>query len=354
MSLKQIARSAGTSVSTVSRVLNNPNHHCHNEGLEEHIWQLASKYQYTPNTFARNLRKRIVDTTVAYTVDIFLTRFDSMDQDAFFRELFQCIKEELISTNCILGDMLTAADIATLGQSSKAGVHIPYKSSGNAYVSYIPQKENTGLIILGKCPANLIPILKKRYRCIAGIDRNPTEYEYDEVVCNGATAASKAIEYLISLGHKSIAYIGDCSYESRYIGYYSTLLNHQIPLNHMNVFPTDQTMEGGIQAMQAILQSANRPSAIFCANDVTALGVFKALKSSRKKGYTPSIISIDNIVESEKTEPMLTTIDIPKKEMAHMAVALLLDRKKGTHKETVRVELPCCLVERDSCSYYMN
>ncbi len=353
MSLKQIAQSAGTSVSTVSRVLNNPNHRCHNEGLEEHIWRLASKYQYTPNTFARNLRKRTSDTAVAYQVDIFLTRFDSMDQDAFFREMFQFIKEELIGNSCVLGDVLTAADIMTLDRGA-AGVHIPYKSGSSAYVSYVPQKENTGLIILGKCPANLIPILKKRYRCIAGIDRNPTEYEYDEVVCNGATAASRAIEYLISLGHRNIAYIGDCSYESRYIGYYSTLLNHQIPLNHMNVYPTDQTMEGGIQAMTSILSSTSRPSAIFCANDVTALGVMKALKSSRKKGYAPSIISIDNIEESEKTEPMLTTIDIPKKEMAHMAVTLLLDRHKGTHKETVRVELPCRLIERDSCSYYMN
>lgn len=324
MSLKQIAKSAGTSVSTVSRVLNNPNHRCHDEGLEDHIWRLASKYQYTPNTFAQNLRKRTVDTSVSYTVDIFLARPNVLDQDAFFWELFQHIKEELVANHCVLGDVHTATDI-------------------------IPQKENTGLIILGKCPADWISILKERYACIAGINHNPTEYEYDEVICNGATAAGKAVEHLIALGHRDIAYIGDCSHESRYVGYYSSLFKHQIPLNHGNVYPTDQTMETAVLAMKELLRSDNRPTAIFCANDTTALGVYKALRASRQKDYSPSVISIDNIAEAKKHEPALTTIDISKKEMAHMAVSLLLDRQKGTHKDTVRVELPCRLIERHSC-----
>ena len=352
MSLKQIAKSAGTSVSTVSRVLNNPGHRCHNEGLEEHIWRLASKYQYTPNTFARNLRKRTSDVAVAYKVDILLTRFDSMEQDAFFRELFQCIKEELIATNCILGDVHTSADIMSLWQSRTSTVHIPYKSAANTYDPFFSQMENTGLIILGKCPSNLIPLLKRRYQHIAGIDRNPTEYEYDEVICNGQAAAVKAMEHLISLGHRDIAYIGNCSFESRYTGYCSALLTHQIPLIHENVYPTDHTMESGMHAMKEILKRSFPPSAIFCANDTTALGVVKALNSSRRKGYTPSIISIDNIPECQQTKPQLTTIDIPRREMAHMAVSLLLDRQKGTHKETVRVELPCRLIERDSCNYH--
>ncbi|MDY5576515.1 MAG: substrate-binding domain-containing protein, partial [Lachnospiraceae bacterium] len=75
----------------------------------------------------------------------------------------------------------------------------------------------------------------------------------------------------------------------------------------------------------------------------------KTMKTSPKKGYVPSVISIDNIMESEKTEPMLTTIHIPKREMGHLALSLLLDRKAGKHKESVRTELPCRLIIRDSC-----
>lgn len=358
MSLKKIAQLAGTSAATVSRVLNHPEHHCHKKGLEERIWQLASELNYAPNTSAVHLRKGMGKEERPYIVDIYLTRFHSMEEDDFFLELFQCLKEELIQNGCILGEVLHEPDIMALGQEGDSSVCIPYKSKENVKIeqkgntlAFVAPKFNTGLIILGKCLANQIAVLKKRYQCIAGIDRNPTDYEYDEVICNGTTAAEMAMEYLLSLGHKHIAYIGDCNYESRYIGYYQSLLNHKLPLNHGNVYPTNQTMEEGIRAMKLILQTKEKPTAIFCANDTTALGVLKVLKSCQKKSYRPSVISIDNIRASEKSEPMLTTINIPKKEMGHLVLALLLDRKNGKHKEVVRVELPCKLLIRESCYF---
>ena len=105
-----------------------------------------------------------------------------------------------------------------------------------------------------------------------------------------------------------------------------------------------------MKTMELILQRDSLPTAIFCANDSTALGVFDCLRHRRKKGYVPSIISIDNIRESEQTKPMLTTIDIPKEEMAHHAVKLLLDRIHNGHSSAARIELPCKLLVRESCS----
>lgn len=353
MSLKEIAKMTGTSPATVSRVLNHPEHHCNEPGLSERIWEATAKLQYVPNTTARNLRLGSKPAESPFVVDILLTRFDSLDEDAFFLELFQYIKEELLNTGCLLGEILHSVDITNLGNPDKEFLHIPYKTtaSGSGQAALVTPKKNTGLIILGKCPSMLIPMLRKRYSCMTGIDRNPTEYDYDEVICNGMTAAEKAVEYLISLGHKNIAYIGDCTYEARYIGYYQTLLNHKLPLNHINVHPTSQTMQEGYQVMLSIIQEKERPTAIFCANDSTALGVLQALKQHKKKGYLPSVISIDNINDSQKTSPMLTTIDIPKKEMSHLALTLLLDRKNGRHEENVRLELPCRLIERESCTY---
>lgn len=358
MSLKEIAKLTGTSVSTVSRVLNHPEHRCNNSELAERIWETAAKLHYIPNATARNLRLGLSEDTAPFVVDIFLTRFDSLDKDVFFLELFQHLKEELLSAGCLLGDILHSVDILNLIHSSEKSGHIPYQSSTKGSVpasalvsSGIPCKENTGLIILGKCPSNMVSILRKRYSCIAGIDRNPTDYEYDEVICNGTTAAEKAMEYLISLGHKNIAYIGDCNYEARYIGYYQALLNHRLPLNYANIHPTNQTQEEGFQVMQSIIESAYPPTAIFCANDSTALGVLQALKRHKKKGYLPSVISIDDIHASQYTSPMLTTIHIPKKEMSHLALTLLLDRRSKHHEENIRLELPCRLIERESCSY---
>lgn len=356
MSLKKIAEMTGTSVSTVSRVLNHPEHRCNASGLSEKIWEAASKLQYVPNTTAKNLRLGRTTDEAPFIVDIFLTRFDSMDKDIFFKELFQYIKEDLLKNGCVLGEILHAVDILNLDNQTDSDTTIPFKAQStisHAGAPVISIKDNTGLIILGKCPSKLIPILRKRYSYIAGIDRNPTDYAYDEVICSGTTAAEKAVNHLIKLGHRNIAYIGDCTYEARYIGYYQTLLQNKLPLSHTNVHPTKQTLEEGYETMLSILKQDDRPSAIFCANDSTALGVLRALKEHKKKGYLPSIISIDNIEESQKTTPMLTTIDIPKREMSHLALTLLLDRKKKRHHENVRLELPCRLIERESCSYYI-
>lgn len=357
MSLKEIAKLANTSVSTVSRVLNHPEHRCNDSGLTARIWEAASQLHYVPNTTARNLRLGLSSDAEPYVVDVFLARFDSFDEDAFFSELFQHIKEELLLTGCLLGDVLHSVDILNLMNSPETG-RIPYQSNTrnpvhapNLVFSNVSCKKNTGLIILGKCPPDIVSLLKKRYSCIAGIDRNPTDYEYDEVICNGTTAAEKAMEYLISLGHKNIAYIGDCTNEARYIGYYQALLNHKLPLNHSNIYPTNQTQEEGFHAMMSIMENSRQPSAVFCANDSTALGALQALKKHKKRGYLPSIISIDNIHASQYTSPMLTTIHIPKKEMSHLALTLLLDRKDRHHEENIRLELPCRLIERESCSY---
>ena len=95
-------------------------------------------------------------------------------------------------------------------------------------------KHADGIILLGKCPSELISPLQNHYHNIVGIDRNPTDFAYDEVICNGTNAAITAMNYLISLGHKKIRLHRDCSYEARYIGYYQSLISHSLPLDYSN------------------------------------------------------------------------------------------------------------------------
>ncbi|MDO4633917.1 MAG: LacI family DNA-binding transcriptional regulator [Eubacteriales bacterium] len=354
MSLKKIAMMTGASVSTVSRVLGSPDYHCSDPELEQKIREAAQEIQYLPNRAARSLRRQEEQSEETLTADIFLARFASLDSDLFFRELYNCIQAELRLQNCLAGEILQAEDVSML-QSVHHGGHVPYRTAqkqqeeqrvrGNAAV---PTKEGCGLLILGKCPEKTAAILKQRYRFLVGIDRNPTDYLYDEVVCDGAAAAQKAVEYLISLGHREIIYIGDCTYESRYIGYYQALLAHRMPLNYSDVFPTGQTEEEGYRVMQQLLESGRRPEAVFCANDSTAFGVLEALRQKKIRGWRPSVISIDNTDRAAKSVPALTAIDMPKKEMAHLAVQLLLDQFHRGHKEHVRLQLPCRLVVRES------
>ena len=175
-------------------------------------------------------------------------------------------------------------------------------------------------------------------------------FDVDEVVCDGKKAAELAINHLISMGHKNIAYIGDCSYESRYIGYCNSLINNNIPMNYEWIKQTNQTRDSGEAAFEELLEKKENFSAVFCANDITAIGVLEVLKKRRRKMERKiSVISIDNIEESKKISSSLTTINIPRGEMAHMAVTLLLDRIAKKHTEAVRIEFPCRIVERSSC-----
>lgn len=333
MSLKKIAELAGTSVATVSRVLNDTSRKCNDAELKERILNAATEIGYVPNVAAKNLKSGVGNSQKPFVVDILLTRFNSLNSDYFFKELYESIREEMLRKNCVFGRFLNLPDIQSLDDKTSFS------------------KKNTGLIILGKCPKEVVAELKKKYSYMVGVDRNPTDYEYDEIVCSGTSAAVMAMDYLISLGHRKIAYIGDCTYETRYIGYYQALINNNIPLDYNYVYPSDQTKEGGYNAYLSILEKDNLPTAIFCANDAAAIGTLEAIKKHRRKGYIPSVISIDNICQSEKTSPMLTTVDIPKRDMGHFAVTVLVDKMSGVYDRNIRVMFPCKLVIRESCTY---
>lgn len=98
------------------------------------------------------------------------------------------------------------------------------------------------------------------------------------------------------------------------------------------------------------MKSDKSPTGIYCANDITAIGMLKYLAKCKNRYYTPSIISSDGIEEAQYTTPMLTTVEISKTDMGHFALQLLMDRLKGGHKGVTRIELQCKLIKRDSCT----
>lgn len=325
MSLKKIAEIVGVSPSTVSRVLNNTVSSCASPELKQKIWETAHELNYVPNHNAKNLQKGLDNPTKSYRISIILARFGSLDNDPFFRELFQSVEESLFSNSCLL-----------------------HSITGIENTDFSSLQNIDGIIIFGRCSRDFLNNLKKYTRNIVAIDRNPTDYAIDEIICSGKTAAKKAMEHLISLGHTNIGYIGDCSFESRYIGYCETLIANNIPLNYSHVCPTDQTFESGCTAMLNLM--SKEVSAVFCANDITAVGALKTLhEQPDKKKRKISIIAIDNISLSLTTSPLLTTVNIPKEDMGHMAVNVLLDRIRRRHSEFLRVEFPCRIIERDSC-----
>lgn len=328
MSLKKIAEMVGVSPSTVSRVLNNTSSNCASKEVRKKIFEAARKIGYQPNENARRLRTSEGNNSgISAHICIVLARIKTLEEDPFFDELFRSLEIALFETRTIIDHVIYAEEQITRDISKSQGV-----------------------IILGRCSRKLLDKIRELNSNIVGIWRNSMNFDVDEVVCDGKKAAELAINHLISLKHKNIAYIGDCSYESRYIGYCNSLIHNDIPMNYEWIKQTNQTKEAGGSAFEELLKNSNDFSAVFCANDVTAISVLEILKKNHRKVKRKiSVISIDNIEESKKTSPALTTINIPRGEMAHMAVTLLLDRIAKRHAEAVRIEFPCRIEERGSC-----
>lgn len=341
MSLKKIAQMTGVSPSTVSRVLNNVSSTCASKEVRDKIFDAAREIGYQPNENARNLKKSSGDTKAHRHISIVLARIKDLQDDPFFYELFRNLELSLFENQTIIDHVIYAEE-----KNSQAYSKDTKPSKG--ILKDISTSQ--GVIILGRCSEKLLDQIMSFNSNIVGIWRNSMNFNVDEVVCDGKKAAELAMKHLISLNHKNIAYIGDCSHESRYIGYCNSLINNQIPMNYEWIKQTDQTRKSAEIAFYELLESTQDFSAVFCANDITAIEVLKILKEKKRKiKRNISVISIDNIEESENTSPFLTTINIPRKEMAHMAVSLLLDRIAKKHTETVRIEFPCRIVNRSSC-----
>ena len=344
--LKKIAEKAGVSAATVSRVLNNPNYKCSSPEVRDRIWKAAIALNYTPNTAARNLKMGIQNTEKkVYYIGVLMTRMEKATTDPFFNELLRVIESEIHKQIAIL----TKVWYMPLFSNDKKCRRENLDQIIDGMYEETDQKCD-GLIIIGKCNKEALKKLNKKYKSVVSVNRNSTNYEVDEVLCDGQKVAMMAVEYLISLGHRNIGYVGDCYNEARYRGYLEALHKHDMEPEAAYIMQTGQTEAEGYEAMQKFLQSEDRPTGIYCANDITAIGMLKYLGTNKNRYYVPSIIASDDIEEAQYTRPMLTTVALPKEEMGKFALYLLIDRMRGGHKSVVRTELEGKLMIRNSCT----
>ena len=347
MSIKKIAEKAGVSISTVSRILNRPDYKCSVPGLREKVWSIAMEMHYVPNEAARNLKKgtQAKESRIWY-INVLMTRTDESRTDPFFSELLRVVESEIHEHNCILSKVwympVFSDDRKCRRENLDQIIERMYTET---------EEKKDGLIIIGRCNPDVLKKLMQKYRSIVSVNRNSTNYEVDEVLCDGKKIAETAVEHLIALGHRNIGYVGSCRNEDRYIGYMDTLKKNNLDMIPEYVVETDQTEREGYEAMEQLLKTDDCPTGIYCANDITAVGMLKYLRRCRNLYFTPSIIASDNIEEAQFTKPMLTTVALPREEMGRFAIYLLLDRMKGGHTGVVRMELSGKLLIRNSCSH---
>lgn len=344
MSIKKIAEMTGASISTVGRVLRDPNHKCSSEELKQRILQAAREINYVPNEAARNLKSGNSTMKEVYYINILLTRVVSEENDPFFSEMLRLVEIEVRKNNCIVSSVWHCADFSNdkfcMSDDIERIVDKMYMQK---------EQKSDGLIIIGKCCVKALKALKRREKNIVSINRNSTNYEVDEILCDGRKIAMTAIAYLVKCGHSKIGYVGDCHNEARFAGYQEAQMYYHLESDIDYIFDTTPNEDHGYKAMEYFLKLSDPPTGIYCSNDILAIGMLKCLNKRRNRYYTPSIISSDDIAEAQYTTPMLTTVSLPKEEMVQFALIFLLNRIQGKHETVSKVEMEGKLIIRDSC-----
>ena len=177
--------------------------------------------------------------------------------------------------------------------------------------------------------------------------------EVDYVGADNVAGAEMAVEHLLDLGHRRIAFVGGPSDSSarhdRLTGYRNTLAGHNLTPDEALSIISPVTREGGYAAMDTLLDQPDPPTAALCYNDVVAFGAMLALQAA---GLTPgpdvSIVGFDNIADSALWQPALTTVSITPYQIAEEAVRLLLHRIAHPDAAPQQIILPPELIVRDS------
>lgn len=335
MTLKEIAAKAGVSISTVSRVVNSKNDKAASPEVCNRIWQIVRESGYTPNANAQNLQMGSAYAPQQPRGKIYVVFSRKVDTyiDPFFTDLMHAIEKEAFSRKYPIQTILSDEELRNL-------------STGSI-------EKHSSAVILGQINDSNLSFLKTRFRYLAyvGLNALPESAMIDQVLCSGYKAARAAVAYLSGLGHRCIYYIGETQNEERYQGYLDEMKSRGIPTKPEYVRNTKLSPQCGYECMVQTLAQKGNCTAIFCANDDTAIGVVRALLEHgvRIPGDI-SVIGMDDIEVSRYLSPMLTTVHIPTEEMGKQAAKLIIDRMEGGHKTPMKIIFPSSVSPRESCA----
>ncbi len=323
--LKDVAKTAGVSLATASRALNNRGDV--DQNTKKKVLEVAKQLTYTPNPLARGL---LSGTTK--TIGVLVTSIQNPFYAAVVAGLETALAKEgytIILCNSHEDAGAERSAIELLIRRRVDGLIIaPVQSEFESFA--LLQEHNTPFVFIA--------------RHMPGID---TDY----VVCDDQEVGRIATEHLIIKGYRRIMFLNsfsNSSSELRQRGYEISLKKHGMPIDP-ELIRIVRGENRAQEVMIAALREGLRPSAIFCFCDDMAVGVIQALNTfGIKVPDDMALISCDNLPFTGLLQPSLTTIDIPKFEMGAQAVKILLTKIKYGKKKTSQVVLEPKLIERAS------
>jgi DNA-binding LacI/PurR family transcriptional regulator len=323
VSIKDIAKAAGVSPSTVSRALND--HPRISEETKNRVRRLAEEMEYTPSLLARSLVMR--DTA---TIGVVITRAS----DPFLTHLVTSIEE-----------VAQEQGYSILMSSSYTDPDRELEVIGAFH-----GRRTSGIIVIGSQVDTDYLQMRDRFP-LPIVLTNCRTYPYS-VSTDNVAGARQAAEHLIRLGHRRIAYIGNQrSYRTnldRLTSCQQVLAENGIPLDERMVVDGDGTLRGGEGAVRNLLSQTQLPTAVFCFNDMTAIGVLSALQEAGVPvPEEVSIVGFDDVDYAAHCHPRLTTVRQPTDLMGQRLIHMLLELVR--EQEDVGPEvLPAELVIRES------
>ncbi|MEO3754552.1 LacI family DNA-binding transcriptional regulator [Streptomyces sp. B6B3] len=320
VTIAYIAESAGVSVPTVSKVLNGRSGV--SDGTRARVEALINQYGYQKPPGSRSNVVELV-----------------------FREL-----ESMWAVEIIRGVERVAGRSRVGVMVSEFGLHDSTGMSMDDTVGRRPQ------CVLSVAQLSEAEREQLRAKGIPFVVFDPTTELPDDVPFVGATnwrGGHAAARHLIGLGHRRIAMIGGpdevlCC-RARLAGYGSAMLEAGLPMDAELVVRAPLTREDGRAAARALLTGPDRPTAIFAANDLQALGVYQAAREvGLRIPEDLSVVGFDDLPVVAWADPPLTTVHQPLTEMAVAATELALALGRGEQIPQIGVEIATTLVVRNS------
>ena len=328
VTIRDVAKTAGVSVSTVSRALNGKVDVA--DETKNHIFSVIDDLGYTTNLAARSMRSRkknligLIMPDIAYPYAI----------------------EIMKGVNWAIAESEFDLLVYTSGDVRKSG----RISSEQKYVSLLAKSISDGVIVVA--PAAAEYNVDKPIVSIDPVMSNPS---FPAVHATNYQGSLDAMQYLIGLGHRRIGFIGGRteleSANRRLSGYRDALQKAGIPIDNELIASGDFTTETGFERGRILLSLDDRPTAIFASNDQMAMGVYQvAEEMGLRIPEDLSLVGFDNIPESKYLG--LTTIDQFISEMGYTATQMLIKIINEVPLEDQTNKIQTQLVVRNSCREY--
>jgi LacI family transcriptional regulator len=324
--IAEVAAAAGVSPTTVSHVFSGKR--LVSAATRQRVLEAVQELGYRPNNVARNLRTQRSKMVAVVVPDI---------TNPFYSVLTRG-----------LADALQDADYGTFVCNTDRVVHREQR-----FVEDVLDRGVDG-VVMGAVNVSVETIMKLAdvgtpFVCVGAEIDNP---HVDRIVADDEIGSREATAHLLGRYDGPVAMIQgpDDSGSARVDGYRRALERAGVPFDRRLLGHGDWTRQGGAQAMAELLAGPRRPRAVFCANDLMAVGAMDTLREAGLRiPQDVALVGFDDIEAATLVSPALTTVRNPSYETGRAAGELLLSRMAGEHRIGQRtVVLPCRLVVRES------